>query len=324
MDGDQRIVTFDLPPSSPLTSVRLLWPILVVLFFVVPAGTIAFTFALGSAARANSGAGVSSPFTPFVLFALGMGATLIVFYVFNCRRLSKVRRRQWDDFVTGQGGGEHAVQLESLMRVNRWGFGRRQATWNKMSCAVVKALRTSHNGSIAFIPSKLAKQLESHKAPPGLLEPEPIGHSFSWAQGCAMVFPLLLVGNSFVSRRLHGVPWGWLDLLLAVSLGVLGLSAVVWCTSVLGEKVVALKSTKGIVKAGPGWIDSHTPKRRWTVEDSVLIVRAMTPSPRTNYQAFLLGPQGMLMIPIAKGTGPAFINLWQRWTTPEPRLDLAE
>ncbi len=321
MDSRPRIVTLDLPPMAPMTSLRALWPILVLVLGVAPAGTIFFTLSLVSSVRANPGSGAG---VPLVIFALINGAALIAFFVWHFRRLGKASRLQWAAFVSSHGGAQFAVQLESLMRTNSWGFGRRQKSWNQMSGTVVHALCASHEGSIAFIPSSIAQRLDSHKAPPGLLEPEQIGHSFSWAQGVGMALPLFLLGNSFVSRRINGVPWGWLDLLLAIGLGVLGFSAVLWFTSVLGEKVVALKSTKGIVKAGPGWIDSHAPKRRWTVNDSVLIVRAMTPSPRTNYQAFLLGPQGMMLIPIAKGNGPAFINLWQRWTTDQPRLDLAE
>ena len=56
----------------------------------------------------------------------------------------------------------------------------------------------------------------------------------------------------------------------------------------------------------------------------MLIVRELAPSRKPLYQAVLLGPQGSIIIPIGRANGQAFINLWQRWTTPNPRLDLMQ
>ena len=66
----------------------------------------------------------------------------------------------------------------------------------------------------------------------------------------------------------------------------------------------------------------HPDGRLWTVEDSVLVIREEWPGKRPGYSVTLLGPTSAFTIQIGKGRSLAFINLWQRWTTPVPRIDL--
>jgi hypothetical protein len=172
------------------------------------------------------------------------------------------------------------------------------------------------------VPS-IAPTLDKHRAPPGLLELEEIGHSFSKSQAFAMIFPLFWVGGTIFNHLISGAPWVISDFFLLVAWGVFALFAIAWFTSALGERFSILKTTRGIVRAGPGFVDDRN-GRRWTVEDSVLIVRELAPHNKPLYQAVLLGPQGSIIIPIGRAGGQAFINLWQRWTTPNPRLDLMQ
>ena len=173
-----------------------------------------------------------------------------------------------------------------------------------------------------MVPS-IAPTLDKHRAPPGLLELEEIGHSFNKGQALSFILPLLLVGRNFLNHLISGAPWRIYEVLSLVGWGVFALFAIAWFTSALGERFSILKTTRGIVRAGPGFANDRN-GRRWTVEDSVLIVRELAPSKKPLYQAVLLGPQGSIIIPIGRANGQAFINLWQRWTTPNPRLDLMQ
>ena len=257
-------------------------------------------------------------FAAFVPLILMLGA-----FVWAFRRNSTHSAKQWNAFVESEGNAPWASLLKDGLgsKATRWRFWRKNSQQAKAAVAAT-AIRAAQPSRIALVVPSIAPTLDKHRAPPGLLELEEIGHSFSKSQAFAMIFPLFFLGRH-IFMLLSGAPWGISDFFLLVTWCVIALFAIAWFTSALGERFLILKTTRGIVRAGPGFVDDRN-GRRWTVEDSVLIVRELAPHKKPLYQAVLLGPQGSIFIPIGRANGQAFINLWQRWTTPNPRLDLMQ
>ncbi len=258
-------------------------------------------------------------FAGFVALILNLGA-----FVWTFRRNSTHSARQWNAFVESEGNARWASLLKDGLGVKatRWRFWRKNSQQAKAAVAAT-AIRAAQPSRIALVVPSIAPTLDKHRAPAGLLELEEIGHSFSKSQAFAMFFPLFWVGGNIFNHLISGAPWRIYEVLSLVAWGVFALFAIAWFTSALGERFLILKTTRGIVRAGPGFADDRN-GRRWTVEDSVLIVRELARHNKPLYQAVLLGPQGSISIPIGRAGGQAFINLWQRWTTPNPRLDLMQ
>ena len=258
-------------------------------------------------------------FAAFVPFIFILGA-----FMWNFRRNSAHSARQWNAFVESEGNAPWASLLKDGLgsKATRWRFWRKNSQEAKAAVAAT-AIRAAQPSRIALVVPSIAPTLDKHRAPAGLLELEEIGHSFSKGQALIFILPLFLVGRNFLNHIISGAPWRIYEVLSLFSWGVFALFAIAWFTSALGERFSILKTTRGIVRAGPGFADDRN-GRRWTVEDSVLIVRELAPHKKPLYQAVLLGPQGSIIIPIGRANGQAFINLWQRWTTPNPRLDLMQ
>lgn len=230
-------------------------------------------------------------------------------------------RRQWDAFARDHVDAPWVALLKDGLH-SRWAWkwaGKKLFATDAANAAA--AFRSAHPNRLALVAPSIEAALIKHAAPPGLLEPEEIGHSFSKRQAIITLLPLFWIGNTVFPRLAAGMPLGVAEVLWLVAWCGFALFALAWFASALGERFALMKTTRGIVRAGPGWVDDRA-GRRWTIEDSVLIVREMAPSKKPHYQAMLLGPQGLMPIPIGRGDGLAFIDLWQRWTTPIARLDL--
>ena len=314
-----------IPPVASRSGIRAIWPTLIV-FLAIPIFFTLLAIGMISTSRQAQNTGLTPSsilslfkFAAFVPLILMLGA-----FVWAFRRNSTHSAKQWNAFVESEGNAPWSSLLKDGLgsKATRWRFWRKNSQEVKAAVAAT-AIRAAQPSRIALVVPSIAPTLDKHRAPPGLLELEEIGHSFSKSQAFAMFFPLFWVGGNIFNHLISGAPWRIYEVLSLFSWGVFALFAIAWFTSALGERFSILKTTRGIVRAGPGFADDRN-GRRWTVEDSVLIVRELAPHKKPLYQAVLLGPQGSIIIPIGRANGQAFINLWQRWTTPNPRLDLMQ
>jgi hypothetical protein len=319
------IAVLSIPQVASRSGIRAIWPTLLV-FLAIPIFSTLFFIGMISTSRQAQNTGLiqvpfllSFKFVVFVPIILILCANLWTF-----RRNSAHSARQWNAFVESGGNAPWASLLKDGLgsKATRWRFWRKNSQEFKAAVAAT-AIRAAQPSRIALVVPSIAPTLDKHRAPPGLLELEEIGHSFSKSQAFAMILPIFLLGRHIFMHIISGAPWGISDFFLLVTWCVIALFVIAWFTSALGERFLILKTTRGIVRAGPGFADDRN-GRRWTVEDSVLIVRELAPHKKPLYQAVLLGPQGSIIIPIGRAGGQAFINLWQRWTTPNPRLDLMQ
>lgn len=73
----------------------------------------------------------------------------------------------------------------------------------------------------------------------------------------------------------------------------------------------------GAPVVGPGYIMNHQGNRRWTVDDSCVLLTRRTSMHRLVVE--FVGPAGYLKATFENLDDPGFIALWQRWRHPNPR-----
>ena len=327
------VAHLDLPPASALTMWQAMWPMMGLVFLsAMGMGVLDTLFAL--AARRNPGVvpvSLIPRFDQILGFVVLVLSSTIIWFV----RDGRENRKQWRSFIERQRDSAAAVQLRACQCLGTlgtlgalgglvggsWFFARRKTQLSHIVAATA-TLRATHVGRVAFVDPSIAQTLALLSAAPGLLEPEEIGWSCNKRQALGILSPFLILTPYAFSVLRSTRPIGFEDVMLISGFLIWTLFALTWLKSMLGKRFVAFKTTRGLVSAGPGWVDDRT-GRRWTVEDSVMIVQALSPAKKPNYQAIMLGPQGAVALPIGRGDGPEVIDLWQRWTTPEPRVDLA-
>ncbi len=308
----------DVPPRNPRGwGLGTVWPIALVVLGS-PIGLVVLLLWDGNP-RTGGDLGLTlSLFAGFTVVAL---AGAICATGFLCKRAA-IKKCEADAKL-GSESPQLAILWQNFEPASRW-LLKPMETYPKEAAS---NLRASFPGRIAFVPLSITTKLIANASPPGLLEMEEIGGTFNWLELFWICWPLyFLSGNAFkgVTALGTGAPLGWMGVLHIICLVIwtpFALLAFFWIVSVLGERFELLKTTRGIVRAGPGWVD-HPDGRRWTVEDSVLVIREEWPGKKPGYSATLLGPTSAITIQIGKGKSRAFINLWQRWTTPVPRIDL--
>ena len=71
--------------------------------------------------------------------------------------------------------------------------------------------------------------------------------------------------------------------------------------------------------AGPGTIEDHSGKR-WSVDAATMFIWSQ--KPRMPLYVYVCGPAGWITFTFSSSADPDFMNLWQRWTHPNPRPEL--
>lgn len=94
--------------------------------------------------------------------------------------------------------------------------------------------------------------------------------------------------------------------------------------SFLRERLPFLRNDDKSLLVGPGWVDFQKRKRKWTVADSIMLLRLKTSKPLGTLHVRLLGPHRDYEFTFQSVHDPEFIRLWQRWMHPNPRLELME
>lgn len=162
-----------------------------------------------------------------------------------------------------------------------------------------------------IIPESMREELLAIPRPDDLLEPERIASSTRTGR---VAFVLILIAAvTVVGTALMNRDWmraGFYSLLCGV---------ILWNSSGLSHFTRAYRNEDNLPTAWPGGISDHT-GRRWTVRDSVMVVRGARPGGGLAVE--VLGGAMNLQLTFASSRDPDFITLWQRWNHPQPRPEL--
>jgi len=175
-------------------------------------------------------------------------------------------------------------------------------------------------GCIAIVERSLLEGIEEKKPSDGLLEEEPIIHGAPRTLNAdtATMGVFALMGIGMVGRDVFfGMPS------LPTFIGHLAMAVVMGFGAAAGwyGRWQLQYSSQRI--AGPGWIRSKKWgwRKTWTVEDSILFVHGVHNDSR-HILVRAIGPRGSLKFQFDSVDDEGFMDLWQRWTCSQPRLEL--
>ncbi|MCH8824139.1 MAG: hypothetical protein IH984_11610 [Planctomycetes bacterium] len=94
--------------------------------------------------------------------------------------------------------------------------------------------------------------------------------------------------------------------------------------SILRERLPFIRNEYRSLLVGLGWVSSHKRKQKWTIADSIILLRMKKNRPLGTLYVRLLGPTKDYDFMFESVRDPEFIRLWQRWMHPNPRLELME
>lgn len=94
--------------------------------------------------------------------------------------------------------------------------------------------------------------------------------------------------------------------------------------SFLRERLPFIRNEYRSLLVGLGWVSSHKRKQKWTIADSIILLRIKKNKPLETIYVRLLGPTKDYDFMFESVRDPEFIRLWQRWMHPNPRLELME
>lgn len=165
--------------------------------------------------------------------------------------------------------------------------------------ALLTACRQASPPTIAVCSMRYREDLAADMGLP-LLEPEIVRglHQFRrWVivAVCAMLVAGGMAAHSLVTSGATGLTAAGVGMVMALGVVLVGRRA----------RSVGLLAASGAVER----MDNH---RRWTVEDSVLL---LTRGRRDAVRATLVGPAGVQVVEFPDTADPALRSLWQRWTS---------
>ncbi len=180
-------------------------------------------------------------------------------------------------------------------------------------------------------PSEMGKALASQPMPDGLLEPEEaipsnpvMGLGFKGIPLiAAMLLFLIPLGLVFMRDPVQAIRTHWMML---VMLGFFSVSLLIgspW----IRRRVPGLSDALPMrIMAGPGWVQRG--RRVYTVDDSTMMLFLGLPgagrSLSQGVTVLLVGPASGEWLFYKNPNDPEFLNLWHRWATKEPRLELRD
>lgn len=219
------------------------------------------------------------------------------------------------------GEAEPLVEMFASRREFRRKKGRLMSEADRAMVNVLKRTlaEVRDTGVIAIVDRSLINEIVSLPQSDGLLEEEPIVHGQPRRLSADVVIPGLLgiMGISSVIRDLFlGIP----------DLGEF-IFNVVWVLAMVFMAGTAWYSRwelqfKAPRLAGPGWIRStRFGRKTWTVRDSVVYVRPYQ-NDALDIVVTVIGSTGAMKFRFDSVQDTGFLNLWQRWTCSEPRLEL--
>ena len=176
-------------------------------------------------------------------------------------------------------------------------------------------------GCIAIVERSLFEEIRQVDRHEGLLEEEPIIHGSPRGLTLDTVITGLfaLLGLGLLGRDIFfGMPS------FTTFLGHLALAVFMGFWAIAGRYKRWALQYKAPRLAGPGWIRSTKWRRRnWTVEDSIIYVHRIHNDFR-HVIVRVIGSRGTVKFEFDSVEDEGFVDLWQRWTSSEPRLELIE
>ncbi len=174
-------------------------------------------------------------------------------------------------------------------------------------------IRRGISAPTAVVETCLQPTISRIERTPELLEPETISSSAAWSRKTLVAlvgFWILLAVLGLVNR----------DWILA-GLGLSFVAVVLARVPIVRRFVPMLRAEAHAPVAGPGYIEDARGKR-WTVGTAIMLVFAKSPAGPLIVR--LVGDAGWQTLTFMHPDDPDFIGLWQRWTHPNPRLELLD
>jgi hypothetical protein len=219
------------------------------------------------------------------------------------------------------GEAEPLVEMFASRREFRRKKGRLMSEADPAMVKVLKGtLAEVHDaGVIAIVDRSLFNGIVSLPQSDGLLEEEPIVHGQPRRLSADIVIPALLgvMGiSAVVSNLIQGIPdIGNFIFNMVWVLAMAFMAGTAWYS----RWELQFKAPR---LAGPGWIRStRFGRKTWTVGDSVLYVRPYQ-NDALDIVVTVIGSTGSVKFRFDSIQDNGFLDLWQRWTCPEPRLEL--
>ena len=166
----------------------------------------------------------------------------------------------------------------------------------------------------AIVDRVLRKEIQQIELTESLIEEESIGSTTG--RGGALIAAVILS----VAVVYAAVSKGDIFLLLYW---------LVFCTifvfphiSFFREHIPLLRLYSTEILAGPGWLRDLANVRRWTIDNSMLLVHLSGRRVLGPIWLHIIGPAGIQALVFSSARDPEFVRLWQRWMHPNPRLEL--
>lgn len=165
----------------------------------------------------------------------------------------------------------------------------------------------------AIVDHLLRKEIQRVELTESLIEEESIGPTIGREGLIAAVILTVAVVSAAVSKGDVFLLLYWL----------------VFCTifvfpyfSFFREHIPLLRLYSTEILAGPGWLRDHANVRRWTIENSMLLLHLPGRRVLGPIWLHIIGPAGIQTLVFGRARDPEFVRLWQRWMHPNPRLEL--
>lgn len=165
----------------------------------------------------------------------------------------------------------------------------------------------------AIVDHLLRKEIQQVELTESLIEEESIGPTTGRGGLIAAAILTVAVVSAAVSKGEVFLLLYWL----------------VFCTifvfpyiSFFREHIPLLRLYSTEILAGPGWLRDHANVRRWTIENSMLLLHLSGRRVLGPIWLHIIGPAGIQTLGFGSIRDPEFVRLWQRWMHPNPRLEL--
>ena len=231
-----------------------------------------------------------------------LNIVFLFFFILNNQRLERKRLKSINlgaSNLTSEESAEVVKLLDRTISETKGGFAKDQLPNIK-----------------AIVDPLLQDEIQSIELRDDLLEQELLQSSMPMKDKhfiLAIVFMTLMLTYSAIKGS-------WLSAAFVIYIIVFLLPNI----SILRERLPFIRNEYRSLLVGLGWVSSHKRKQKWTIADSIILLRMKKKRPLGTLYVRLLGPTKDYDFMFESVHDPEFIRLWQRWMHPNPRLELME
>ena len=215
---------------------------------------------------------------------------------------------------------ERNKTLSALLRIP---FQNISGTSYESRVSCVEDIRSAHSiPVVSIVDSACQASIEKIEITDDFLEPDSLGVGGLTRWGCSSIFGLVVTLLLLWVIFADGAKIGMQPVMLwSIALGALLLG--LWSTPIRGkiQRVFTRSSAQNIM--GPGFF-AHSTKRRWTVDDSIMVVGVKGIEVHTEISVVLVGPAGAKHLRFNSTKDGEFTRLWKYWNHPVPRTELLD